>query len=156
MTNTAFALSGAANAAPPLVAALEMRANILDLTQQAEDAVLRPDDPGGWSHAQRAAMAARIARLNDDTALADHYGGAVDAAPMADPGWQGEDKRTRAALRFMDAMARDPRDMEAVDIARLLQAGIDDADIVRLSELNAFLAYQLRLVAGLRLLTGAA
>ena len=34
-------------------------------------------------------------------------------------------------------------------------AGISDADIVRLCELNAFLAYQFRLIAGLRLLSGA-
>ena len=38
--------------------------------------------------------------------------------------------------------------------AALKAAGTTDADIVRLCELNAFLAYQLRLVAGLKLMTG--
>jgi uncharacterized protein YciW len=34
----------------------------------------------------------------------------------------------------------------------LQSAGIADADIVRLSELIAFVSYQIRLVAGLRLM----
>ena len=37
----------------------------------------------------------------------------------------------------------------------LKSAGIADADIVRLAELNAFLAYQIRLIAGLKLMQGA-
>ena len=46
-------------------------------------------------------------------------------------------------------------DGTAGDIAALQSAGIADADIVRLAELNAFLAYQIRVVAGLRLIGGA-
>jgi uncharacterized protein YciW len=34
----------------------------------------------------------------------------------------------------------------------LRTAGLDDADIVRLSELIAFVSYQIRVVAGLRLM----
>ena len=38
------------------------------------------------------------------------------------------------------------------DIAALKAAGVGEADIVRLSELAAFVNYQLRVVAGLKLL----
>ena len=41
-----------------------------------------------------------------------------------------------------------------LDIADLQAAGVADADIVRLAELNAFLAYQIRVIAGLRLMQG--
>ena len=45
-----------------------------------------------------------------------------------------------------------PREIRAEDIEALKTAGVADPDIVRLCELNAFLAYEIRLVAGLRLL----
>jgi uncharacterized protein YciW len=56
----------------------------------------------------------------------------------------------------MDKVAAHTREVEAGDIAGLQAAGVADADIVRLAELNAFLAYQVRLIAGLRLMRGAA
>ena len=49
----------------------------------------------------------------------------------------------------MDRVAALPRDIAAEDIAALQEAGLPDADIVRLCELNAFLSYQCRLDAGL-------
>ena len=59
-------------------------------------------------------------------------------------------------MAFVDKVANDTRNIDAQDIAGLQTAGVSDADIVRLCELVAFLAYQLRVVAGLRLMTGAA
>ena len=43
----------------------------------------------------------------------------------------------------------------AEDITALKSAHVDDADIVRLAELNSFMAYQIRLITGLRLMKGA-
>ena len=54
----------------------------------------------------------------------------------------------------MDLVTLGPKDAVAGDIQALRAAGLAEADIVRLSELIAFLAYELRLVAGLRLLGG--
>lgn len=141
----------------PATSALRLRANILAMTQTAEDAVLRPRDPGAWSHGLRAALAARIARANADTTLAAHFAAMADAehAPLTDPA-QPAPGRIAAAVAFADAVAMHPRDVAADDIAGLQAAGVSDADIVRLTELVAFLGYQIRLVAGLRLLTGAA
>lgn len=45
-----------------------------------------------------------------------------------------------------------PRTATKDDIQTLYEAGVSDADIVRLAELAAFLGYQARLVAGLRLM----
>ena len=52
---------------------LVARAEIVAMTQATHDAALKPKDPGGLSHAERAALASRIARLNADAGLAAHY-----------------------------------------------------------------------------------
>ena len=126
-----------------VASAIEARAQILADTQATEEAVLRPRETGAWSHAQRAALAARIARLNGEEALSRLYGGEATAPVPA------------VVEDFMDRVAARPKDIQADDIRRLQEAGIADADIVRLCELNAFLAYQIRLIAGLRLLAEA-
>ncbi|MCB1969344.1 MAG: hypothetical protein KDG54_02940 [Geminicoccaceae bacterium] len=142
----------------PVAGAVRERAGIIARTQQAEDAVLRPTDAGAWSHALRAAFAARIARLHGEHQLASIFldgHGNSEVAGMADPEDRGSKHGLEVVLQFMDKVAVSPRNIVADDITNLQQAGIADADIVRLCELNAFLGYQIRLVAGLRLMATA-
>jgi uncharacterized protein YciW len=74
-------------------------------------------------------------------------------ATIADPAFVGEDdRRLNALLCHTDLVAARTEDADSGDIEALKQAGISEADIVRLSELIAFVSYQLRVVAGLRLL----
>ncbi len=135
----------------------EARANIFEMTQAAEDAVLRPRHPGRWPHPLRAALAARIARLNGEDALAErHLTAAGDFAALANPNQDGSAAEHHAVIAFMDKVAARTRAVQAADIAALQAAGIADADIVRLAELNAFLAYQIRVIAGLRLIAAGA
>ncbi|MGB3389232.1 MAG: hypothetical protein WBA88_14730 [Pseudaminobacter sp.] len=141
--------------------ALQARAEIMAMTQATHDAALTPKDPGGISHAERAALAARIARLNADEALAQHYetlmraaSATPDIARVADPAFKGEGRRMQALIAYTDLASVSPKDTVATDIEGLQEAGVSDADIVRLAELNAFLAYQVRLIAGLRLMKG--
>ncbi|MFD2739529.1 hypothetical protein ACFSUD_08120 [Sulfitobacter aestuarii] len=132
------------------------RAKVLELTQAAEDAVLAPEDCGGISADLRAALAARIARLNGDEALAAHYAARiVGDATLADPAQDGAAQGVAAMVAFMDKVAAKTAGVAAGDVSALQSAGVSDADIVRLAELNAFLAYQIRLIAGLRLMEGA-
>ena len=142
----------------PEADAVRMRANIFQMTSAAEAAVLRPKDSGRWPHGLRAALAARMASLNAAPDLAERYArGAGDYAAMADPARDGEAEGLGPVLAFMDKVAAQTRDVAAADIAALRMAGIADADIVRLAELNAFVSYQLRVVTGLSLMreTGA-
>lgn len=132
-----------------LAGAVERRRRIMGLTDTAEAAVLRPEDPGGIGHALRLALVVRIARLHGLTDLADLYGGGD--APEADPAFAGEG-RLAAILRFTDLVASHPRDADATDIEALRAVGLPDADIVRLAEINAFMAYQIRVIEGLRAL----
>lgn len=136
-----------------LAAVVAARKGLFEMTQGAEDAVLRPNDPGRWSHALRAAMAARIARLNGEDELSTDYEAAAgEYAELADPTLKGDSGVLAAVLHFMDKVAADTRTVRSGDIEALQAAGVGDADIVRLAELNAFLSYQLRVIAGLRLM----
>lgn len=154
---TALAASGVTETSSAGAAVL-LREKAMGQTQAAEDAVLAPERPGAWSASVRAALAVRIARLNGNAELAEHYADRITddtASPLADPANDGSKQGLAAAVAFMDKVAAHTREVRAEDIEALKSAGIDDADIVRLAELNAFLAYQIRLIAGLKLMRGA-
>lgn len=140
------------------------RADIMALTQQTHDGALTPVEPGGLSHAERAALACRIAKINDDKDFEEHFeallekaGASGDTARIADIWFDGgNDARLKALIRHVDLVAHAPKDATRRDIELLQEAGLTDADIVRLSELVAFVSYQIRVAAGLRLMRGLA
>jgi len=138
-----------------LAGVLSGRSDILELTERSHDAALRPRQPGGLTHSERAALACRIALLNDEAVLARHYDSLITDGNLAiaDTGFDGGgDIRLRAILRHTDLVTVDPKEATGGDILALKSAGIAEADIVRLSELIAFVSYQIRVVAGLRLM----
>ncbi|RUL99301.1 CMD domain-containing protein [Rhizobium chutanense] len=141
-----------------LAEAMEKRAEILRLSEAAHDAVLLPRDPGGLSHGLRAALAARMARHNNNEALAGHYDGLVERAAenatalLVQPGTNVDDGRTAEIVRHADRLTLAPRDSTRGHIETLRSVGVGDADIVRLSELAAFVNYQVRVIAGLVLI----
>lgn len=149
----------------PLAAVLLGRGSIMELTQKSHDAVLTPRDCGGLSRPVRAALACRISRHNGEPVLAAHFHGMIGGAGsepdsalrIADPAFDGgDDTRLKAVIHYADLVAVDPKKAVAQDIEKLTKAGVPDDDIVRLSELIAFVSYQIRLVAGLRLMAAVA
>ena len=135
--------------------AVDNRSNIFNMSDAAEEAVLRPKEYGAFEHGMRAALAARIAFLNHEDALAQKYlEDAGNFKKMANPSYKGEKKDLTSILLFMDKVTKETLNVEAEDIATLQNAHVSDADIVRLAELNSFMAYQIRLIAGLRLMKG--
>ena len=142
----------------PLAAALSGRDDILTMTQQAHDAALTPSEPGGLSHGERAALCCRMARLNQEEGLVAHFSALMmdaptDTAQIAGPGFDGgDDVRLAAILRHTDLVTMDAKGVVADDIAALKSDGVSEDDIVRLSELVAFISYQIRLTVGLRLM----
>ncbi|MDM9624991.1 hypothetical protein QTL95_03715 [Rhizobium sp. S152] len=141
-----------------LAEAMEKRAEILRLTEAAHDAVLLPRDPGGLSHGLRAALAARMARHNGNEVLAVHYDGLVEraeeiaTASLAQPGTNVDEPRTAEIVHHADRLTVAPREATRGHIEALRGVGVTDADIVRLSELAAFVNYQVRVIAGLKLI----
>jgi uncharacterized protein YciW len=144
----------------PLAAVLSGRDDILTMTQQAHDVALMPNEPGGLSHKERAALSCRMAKLSQEKALAAHFlalianaSGSSEAERLADPSFDGgPDSRLRAILRHTDLVTSNPKAVVAGDIPALTTAGVSENDIVRLSELVAFVSYQIRLTIGLRLM----
>jgi len=134
-------------AGPKAAPVLAHRADLIAASLRNQQAVIAPDDPGGLPPAARLFLASRIARLNGDDALAAHYAGG--AAPP-------EDARWTAILRHVDLVTTHPKDATQADIAALRDAGVTEPDIVRLSQLIAFMNYQVRVIAGLRLIGDAA
>ena len=135
------------------------RADIVALTQASYEAVIFPRDPGALSHALRAALGCRIARMNDATELIAHYAGLAAAGgdpeiaaisagkevPQASP-------VLKAIVAHSDKVTLTPLACGRSDIEGLRAAGLDEAGIIALSELVSFLSYQIRVVAGLKLL----
>jgi len=64
--------------------------------------------------------------------------------------------RLAAAFDYMHLLVFHPRDAAPAELQALLDAGWSTTDIVTLSQIAAFLAFQIRVVAGLRVLAGAA
>lgn len=143
----------------PLEAALAERTEVLQLSEASFAAILTPRDPGGLSHGERAALAARIARLNGDEALAAFYdrrlsglAGGDGLSALADPARPVAGSRHAAITKHVDLVTCTPGEAGRASIEALRSAGIGEADIVRLSQLIAFVNYQTRVIAGLRAL----
>ena len=62
--------------------------------------------------------------------------------------------RLAAAFEHVHMLVCDPRDADARSLQSLIDAGWTTTEIVTLSQLVAFLSFQIRVVAGLRLIAG--
>ncbi len=140
----------------PLADALAMRGKLMDLTQASYEAALLPGDEGQVPASVRAALACRMARICQQAGLSQHYadllqgyGSDADPYQLAEPGTKPpeSDKRLGAMVAYVDLVTQSPRDATKEDIQALTQAGIEEADIVRLAGLVAFVNYQLRVTA---------
>jgi len=153
----AHVLETAAGVAPegPLADALAFRARLMEMTQTSHDAALQPADCGGLSPELRAALACRITRIAGDAALGAHYAALAGSGPEAALcvlETAGATPTEAAILRYVDRVTRTPAAATAADIDALRDAGLAEADIVRLAGLVAFVNYQLRMAAVLRAL----
>lgn len=120
--------------------------------------VLTPADSLGLTAALRIALARRIAALNADHALVAEYDAQLaNLDPMEQllalaQGATSLDEPLATIARHVDLITLMPSKAEASDIARLAQAGLDNPQIVALSELIAFVNFQTRVATGLKLM----
>jgi len=126
--------------------ARRFRAKVVEATQASHDALLR-QPVAGLSTADRLRVAAHVCTIAGAANLVQHY----QAQLAADPGRDAPPAPALPALlHFAAALTIDPRSGDRAAIDALHRAGLDDPAIVALAQLVAFLAYQLRVVAGLR------
>jgi CMD domain protein len=144
----------------PVQALRERREKLKHFTQTSYDAALLPAEPGSFSYAMRAALAARIAGLWKAAELQAHYkaqleekGSTPDLRSIADPSFRPDgDKRLATMLAHVDLVTLTPKEATRSNIEALYAVGLDDRDIVTLAGLIAFVNYQVLVVAGLKML----
>lgn len=138
----------AAGLAPgdPLHAARRFRAKVVEASQASHDALLHQPIEG-LSTADRLRVATHVCTIAGAASLAQHYQGLLTDAPDGDA---PSSPALAAMLRFAAVLTTDPRLGDRAALEPLRGAGLGDAGIVALGQLVAFLAYQLRVVAGLK------
>jgi CMD domain protein len=111
------------------------------------------------SPALRAAVAEEIATAGTRGPYGSYPPGPLSAEDTPGPTWRVRPPgcrdlgaRLTAAFEHTHMLVFHPRDANAGSLQALIDAGWSTADIVTLSQLVAFLAYQIRVVAGLRVL----
>jgi CMD domain protein len=144
----------------PLFALRRQRSDVVAHLQGSDDAIFAPRDDGGLSRAERAAAALRVAILLGDEVLQEHYRDRLagldpsdtlvrtaEAGPrtVTDPRWA-------SVLAHVDRVTTDPATAARKHLDELLDAGLSPHAVVSLSQVIAFVNFQARALAGLRML----
>jgi len=147
----------------PLWALRRERPDVVRHLQGSDDVLFSPVDDGGLTRAERAAVALRIAELLRDDVLVKHYRARLAAldpsgtlAKTVEGGAQITDARWDTIVAHVDLVTRGPGSATREDIDELLGAGLSKHAVVSLSQLISFVNFQSRVLAGLRMLKGAA
>lgn len=163
----------------PLVRLREQRPDALLNAERSFEALLEPVNPGTFTYGERYAVATYVAGVHgaanartfyselllDDApvTLRDHISTAIShgasRGPYSDGGFVLHNSdtlgvRLAAALDIAHLMVFHPRDASPAAMAHLREAGWSEDDIVSLTQLVAFLSFQLRVVHGLQVLAG--
>lgn len=146
-----------------LSALRDQRPAVRQHTQGSFDALLEPADASALSRAEREVVALRVATLHGCEPLITLHRerlaalaatpAAIDAA-AAGPDAPGQDARRVTLLRHADLLSLAPIEARPDHLKALADAGLSPAAIVTLSQLIGFVAYEVRVVAGLALLQG--
>ena len=123
------------------------RPDIVRHTQGSHDVLLLPIDPGGLSLSERAMVAAQVAELSGDPALTLHYRGL-----LAEQGEPPQGSRRDTIERHVARVTTAPASALPEHIDALRAVGLSARDIVALTQIIAFVSYQVRAVVGLTLL----
>jgi CMD domain protein len=147
----------------PLGELRSKRSEIAGFIQGNYDALLEPKDEVGVSRVERGLVALRVAVLEESDLLIDHYRAyladqnaaaelvaAVEKPVLAAP----LSPRLKALLEHVDRLTREPDVATPEHLAALKAQGFSDANIVPISQLIAFLSFQVRTIVGLQLLGG--
>jgi CMD domain protein len=136
------------------------RPDVVRHLQNSDEAIFAPTSDAGLSAAERVAAALRVALLLRDSRLEQHYrarlmqhdGEGRLAASAADGPTLRADARWRGILSHVDRLSTDPDSSQRQHIDDLLASGLSPRAVIALSQLVAYVNFQARLLAGLRLL----
>jgi uncharacterized protein YciW len=128
------------------------RPDVVRHLQGSDDAIFAPAHHGGFTRPEREAAASRVATLLRDSALEEHYRRRLVALGETNPltGARGE-----TILAHIDCVTMTPDSATQADLDRLVAAGLTPHAVVSLSQLIAYVNFQSRVLAGLRMLRDA-
>jgi uncharacterized peroxidase-related enzyme len=130
------------HAANPLHAVRHQRDKVVAATQGSYDAIFDSALPG-LSMTERLLAAQAVARLSGSTVLEFHYRDRLPATPPV-----GE--RVQAILAFAELLTEHPVEGDRAALLKLPAAGLSTPEVITLAQLIAFVAYQVRVIAGLQ------
>ncbi|MGO4853275.1 hypothetical protein [Phaeovulum sp. W22_SRMD_FR3] len=158
MTRKSDAIDRAAGLAPEgaIHALRRFRPEFVDGAEACRAAVLSPEEALGLSEDLRQAVAYRAARGAENPALLGVYRvpEGADLATLA-RGETPADPALAALARHADMIAARPAEASGQDLAMLQAAGFTVPQIIALSELLAYVCFQIRVAHGLALMEAA-
>ena len=144
-----------------LVELRTQRADVARFAQGSYDALLNPPDPAGVSLVERGLIALHVALISHSAPLVAHYRqrlvehgapaesiGAVEQFPKGN----ALTPRLASILQHATMLINEPHTATPEHLAQLQMHGVSGHDLVTISQLIAFLSFQVRVLAGLQLL----
>jgi uncharacterized protein YciW len=116
---------------------------VRSLSQLSYESLFQPDDSSRLSAHERLSVALRVAELNEVPGLALHYREKLASAAPA----EGVSGRLFEILRHTDLVTLYPVRTVSAALAKLSRYGLTESEIVTLSQIIAFVAYQARIIA---------
>ena len=152
------------DASAGVLAVRHRRDKVVAATQGSYDCIFDPALPGP-SLAERLLAAHAIVRIAGSEALQAHYRDRLIALAELTPAQRSaldgkpvdslaDDPRLQAILRFTQTLTEHPVEGDKAALLKLPAAGLATPEVVALAQLIAFVAYQLRVVAGLQAMVG--
>jgi CMD domain protein len=146
----------------PVAALRRQRPDVVRFTQGTDEAIFAPIDDGGLTRAERAAAALRVATVIHDRILQDRYQALLEPLDedgnllrSADVEAGTDDARWATVIAHIDRVTTDPDSATKEHIDGLIAAGLSPHAVVSLSQIIAYVNFQARVLAGLRMLRDA-
>lgn len=159
MTDTIDRLAGLEQGGPTFTTRHE-REKVALATQACEDLLLGNQLDSDLTQAERLVLAAEQARVSGVSVLEAEYRGRAQALGDAitpelrsildQPGTQTGNARLDAMLHFVRTLALNPAQSDQAALLAIPAAGLSLNDTVLLAQLIGFVAYQARLLAGVK------
>ena len=154
MTTPTTVLASVLGADNPVLTGLDAsRAATLRGVQQCHDALFAPGTASATlAMAERRCLAYEVAESQGSAVMAAHYGtitgdGGAVFAPCRDASVSG---RFEEMVEYVTRAGVQPDDVREQDVAALLADQMSPRDVVVISQIHAFVSYELRLVSGLQ------
>jgi uncharacterized protein YciW len=125
------------------------RPDLADLTRDARDSLLEAGPDAGLTRAERLLAAAHAAAMSGAVDLTARYTELLGGSEVPDTA------RRRALITYAERLTAAAGEVTGAHLAELHSAGLSTQDIVALSQLVAYVAYEARVTAGLRALEDA-